>query len=150
MDDHSTISEQGTCSATAVLQQSVPLHSWSTAGGRSWLTMPAILSTLLPQMTVSVAPRLVTESRDQHYTPAPTPTPAPAKNQRTRPSLGHLCPRSSLPDPWRSVLVPAILLHPGPTAPHSSAILGSSPLAQYLLLQPGFPATEQTNTGRAP
>lgn len=32
MDDHSTISEQGTCSATAVLQQTVPLHPWSTAG----------------------------------------------------------------------------------------------------------------------
>lgn len=33
MDNHSTISEQGTCSATAVLQQTMPLHSWSTAGG---------------------------------------------------------------------------------------------------------------------
>lgn len=32
VNDHSTISEQGTCSATAVLQQSVPVHSWSTAG----------------------------------------------------------------------------------------------------------------------
>ncbi|KAK9538791.1 hypothetical protein VZT92_003940 [Zoarces viviparus] len=55
--------------------------------------MPAILSTLLPQMTVSVAPRLVTESRDQHYTPTPTPT--AAKNQTqpwisTVPSPGPL------------------------------------------------------------
>lgn len=49
--------------------------------GWGWLTMPAILSTLMPQMTVSVAPRQVTESRDQRYTQAATPAPAWAQNQ---------------------------------------------------------------------
>lgn len=43
--------------------------------------MPTILSTLLPQMTVSVALRLVTESRDQHYTLPQPQAAASARNQ---------------------------------------------------------------------
>lgn len=43
--------------------------------------MPTILSTLMPQMTVSVAPRQVTESRDQRYTQAASPAPGWVRNQ---------------------------------------------------------------------
>lgn len=68
--------------------------------------MRAILSTLLPQMTVSVAPRLVTESRDQHYTPAPTSAPARAENQAL---AGISLPQSHVQDPLKLYIQ---LFHP--------------------------------------
>lgn len=73
-----------------------PFRGW---GG---LTMLPILSTLLPQMTVSVASRLVAESRDwphtQTQTPAPDPDPDPAQAvKHTQPSAGPApAPQSAL------------------------------------------------------
>lgn len=67
--------------------------------------MLAILSTLLFQMTVLVALRLVTESRDQHYTPAPTPEPEPAPALDMSVHIHRLL--ETLP-------IQAVSLHPGP------------------------------------
>lgn len=66
---------------SATVCEAKPLCFCKPFRGRGWLTMPAILSTLMPQMTVSVAPRQVTESRDQRYTQAATPAPSWARNQ---------------------------------------------------------------------
>lgn len=69
--------------------------------GRGCLTMPAILSNLMPLMTVSVARRQVKESRDQHYTQAATPAPAPARapSPSTQPEHPARAPsRSPKPD----------------------------------------------------
>lgn len=92
-----SVNRRGSLLRRSTVCKAYPLCFCRPFRGRSWLTMPAILSTLLPQMTVSVARRLVTESRDQHYTPAPapTPTPAPAANQR-RPQTWSL---SAVPSP---------------------------------------------------
>lgn len=68
---------------SATVCKAKPLCFCRPFGGRGWLTMPAILSALLPQMTVSVALRQVTESRDQRYTQAATPAPAWARTQAT-------------------------------------------------------------------
>lgn len=66
---------------TATVCKAKPLCFCRPCRGWGDLTMLFILSTLLPQMTVSVASRLVAESRDWPYTQTHTPAAAPSPAQ---------------------------------------------------------------------
>lgn len=105
----SSMNRRSSSLRSATVCKAKPLCFCRPFRGRGRLTMPAILSTLMPQMTVSVAPRQVTESRDQRYTQAATPAPAWARNQ-ARP----LITPSAVPAEHTQALAETRMLWAGP------------------------------------
>lgn len=103
----SSVNRRSSSLRRATVCKAKPLCFCRPCRGWGGLTMLPILSTLLPQMTVSVASRLVAESRDwphtQTQTPGPGPGPGPGHEAHTaiisHQDCGSLLSRTSLTIP---------------------------------------------------
>lgn len=85
----SSVNRRSSSLRRATVCKAKPLCFCRPCRGWGGLTMLPILSTLLPQMTVSVASRLVAESRDWPHTQTQIPNPNPRPRPRPRPWSTH-------------------------------------------------------------
>lgn len=87
----SSVNRRSSSLRRATVCKAKPLCFCRTFRGWGGVTMLPILSTLLPQMTVSVASRLVAESRDWPPQPNQNPSPIPGHEAHTAICKSSFC-----------------------------------------------------------